>query len=101
MNNQAVYMTSLKAMEIKEVPVPVPTDDQIVVKLDYVGICGSDVHYYEHGKIGSFVVDGDFILGHECAGTIVAVGQTVTHLVVGDRVALEPGSTCGQCEFCK
>lgn len=101
MLNKAVYMTSLKEMEIREIAVPVPTEDQVLIKLDYVGICGSDVHYYEHGKIGSFIVNGDFILGHECAGTIVAIGPTVRSLKVGDRVALEPGSTCGQCEFCK
>jgi len=101
MHNRAVYMTSLKEMEIREIEVPVPVEDQILLKLDYVGICGSDVHYYEHGKIGSFIVNGDFILGHECAGTVVAVGQSVKSLKVGDKVALEPGATCGQCEYCK
>lgn len=101
MYNRAVYMTSPKEMEIREIEVPVPEEDQILLKLDYVGICGSDVHYYEHGKIGSFIVNGDFILGHECAGTVVAVGQTVKNLKVGDKVALEPGATCGQCEYCK
>jgi len=101
MLNKAVYMTSLKNMEAREVPVPEIGDEQVLVKLDYVGICGSDVHYYEHGKIGDFVVDGDFILGHECAGTVVAAGKAVKRLSVGDRVALEPGVTCGQCEYCK
>ena len=101
MRNQAVYMTSLKEMETRELEVPVPEGDQVLVKLDYVGICGSDVHYYEHGRIGDFVVNGDFILGHECAGTVVAAGAGAKHLKPGDRVALEPGATCGQCEFCK
>ena len=80
---------------------PSPGPDEVLVKLEYIGICGSDIHYYEHGKIGDFVVEGDFILGHECAGTIQQVGSNVHHLQVGDRVALERGATCGQCEYCK
>ena len=94
-------MTGLNKMEIREIEVPVPKEGQVLVKLEYVGICGSDVHYLEHGKIGDFVVNGDFILGHECAGTVAAVGPGVKSLKVGDKVALEPGCTCGQCEFCK
>jgi L-iditol 2-dehydrogenase len=101
MNNRAAYMTGLNKMEIRDIAVPVPQEKEVLVKLEYVGICGSDVHYLEHGKIGGFVVNGDFILGHECAGTIAAVGSDVKDLKVGDRVALEPGITCGQCEFCK
>ncbi|WHH56803.1 NAD(P)-dependent alcohol dehydrogenase [Petroclostridium sp. X23] len=101
MENRAVYMTGLNKMEIREIEVPIPKEKEVLVKLEYVGICGSDVHYLEHGRIGDFIVNGDFILGHECAGTIAAVGSGVKNLKVGDKVALEPGCTCGQCEFCK
>lgn len=101
MNNRAAYMTGLNKMEIRDIEMPKLRDKDVLVKLEYVGICGSDVHYLEHGKIGDFVVDGDFILGHECAGTIVELGSGVQNLKVGDKVALEPGVTCGQCEFCK
>lgn len=101
MKNRAAYMTGLNKMEIRDIPMPVLKEKQVLVKLEYVGICGSDVHYLEHGKIGDFIVNGDFILGHECAGTVAAVGTGVENLKVGDRVALEPGCTCGQCEFCK
>lgn len=101
MKNRAVFMTGLEKMEIRDVPVPTPKEKQVIVKLEYVGICGSDVHYLENGRIGDFVVEGDFILGHECAGTVVELGEGVQNLKVGDRVALEPGITCGQCEFCK
>lgn len=101
MKNRAAYMTGLNKLEMREIEVPVPKEKQVLVKLEYVGICGSDVHYLEHGKIGDFIVNGDFILGHECAGTIVAIGSKVEKLKVGDKVALEPGITCGQCEFCK
>ncbi|CAM4348785.1 NAD(P)-dependent alcohol dehydrogenase [Paenibacillus typhae] len=101
MKNRAFYMTELKKMEMREIEMPVPAEGEVIVKLEYVGICGSDVHYLEHGRIGDFVVEGDFILGHECAGKVVQLGSGVKHLQVGDRVALEPGITCGQCEFCK
>lgn len=66
-----------------------------------MGICGSDLDYYETGAIGDYVVKPPFVLGHEPGGTVVEVGKNVTHLKVGDRVALEPGKTCGHCEFCK
>lgn len=101
MKNNAVFMTGLNQMEMRELEVPSIKDNEVLVKLEYVGICGSDVHYLEHGSIGDFVVNGDFILGHECAGEVVELGSKVTHLNLGDKVALEPGCTCGQCEFCK
>ncbi len=101
MKNRAAYMTGINKMEIRDIEVPKLREKDVLVKLEYVGICGSDVHYLEHGKIGDFVVNGDFILGHECAGTVVEIGTGVQNLKVGDKVALEPGITCGQCEFCK
>jgi L-iditol 2-dehydrogenase len=69
LKNRAAFMTGLNKLEIREVSVPEPKEKQVLVKLEYVGICGSDVHYLEYGKIGDFIVNGDFILGHECAGT--------------------------------
>ena len=66
-----------------------PTDVRIAVHT--VGICGSDVHYYTHGKIGPFVVEQPMVLGHEASGTVVEVGAKVTHLKPGDRVCMEPG----------
>ncbi len=101
MKNRAAYMTGINKMEIRDIEVPKLREKDVLVKLEYVGVCGSDVHYLEHGKIGDFIVNGDFILGHECAGTVVEVGSGVQNLQVGDKVALEPGITCGQCEFCK
>lgn len=82
-------------------PVPVPKSGEVLVKLEYVGVCGSDLHYYEHGAIGDLVVEPPFVLGHECSGVVTQLGDGVTHLKVGDRVALEPGKTCGHCEFCR
>lgn len=82
-------------------PIPTPKADEVLVKLEYVGICGSDMHYYETGAIGDYVVKPPFVLGHEPGGTVVGVGNNVRHLKVGDKVALEPGRTCGHCEFCR
>ncbi|GMQ62617.1 NAD(P)-dependent alcohol dehydrogenase [Vallitalea maricola] len=101
MKNKAVYMQGTNNMVFKDVAVPELSPKDVLIKIDTVGICGSDVHYYQHGKIGDFVVNGDFILGHECAGEVVQIGTEVENLVVGDRVCLEPGKTCGKCEFCK
>jgi L-iditol 2-dehydrogenase len=101
MENKAVFMHGTNEMVWKDVPMPTPKLNEVLIKVDVVGVCGSDVHYYQHGKIGDFVVEGDFILGHECAGEVVQVGSEVKSLKVGDRVALEPGKTCGVCEFCK
>lgn len=69
--------------------------------MDCVGICGSDVHYLVHGRIADFVVKEPMIIGHEASGIIAKVGSKVKHLVVGDRVAIEPGVPCRICDFCK
>src|SRR3984957_5210130 len=61
------------------------------IRIHTVGICGSDVHYYQHGRIGPFVVNAPMILGHEASGTVVDKGSAVAHLAVGDRVCMEPG----------
>lgn len=73
-----------------ELPAEVGPHD-VKIAVDTVGVCGSDVHYYTHGKIGPFVVTAPMVLGHEAAGEVVAVGSAVTHLAVGDRVCMEPG----------
>jgi D-xylulose reductase len=65
--------------------------DDVRIKIHTVGICGSDIHYFQHGKIGSFVVKEPMVLGHEASGTIIETGENVTHLKAGDRVCMEPG----------
>ena len=98
---KTAVMTKLKYCEIQQRPIPVPKEDEVLVKIENVGVCGSDLHYYESGRIGNFIVEFPFVLGHEAGGTVVEVGANVKNLKVGDRVALEPGKTCGKCEFCK
>lgn len=100
-NMKVAVMNGIGKMGYLERPIPTPADNEVLVKLEYVGICGSDLHYYETGAIGSYVVEPPFVLGHEPGGVVVEVGKNVKHLKVGDKVALEPGKTCGHCEFCR
>lgn len=100
-NMRVAIMEGIGKMGFTQRPIPTPKEDEVLVKLEYVGICGSDMHYYETGAIGDFVVEPPFVLGHEPGGTVVEVGSKVTHLKVGDRVALEPGKTCGHCRYCR
>ena len=98
---KVAVMNGVGKMGFVEREIPQPADNEVLVKLEYVGICGSDMHYYETGRIGNYVVEPPFVLGHEPGGVVVEVGKNVTHLKVGDRVALEPGKTCGHCEYCR
>ncbi|MDO4447856.1 MAG: NAD(P)-dependent alcohol dehydrogenase [Lachnospiraceae bacterium] len=98
---KVAVMNGIGKIGFEERDIPQPKADEVLVKLEYVGICGSDLHYYETGAIGDYVVEPPFVLGHEPGGVVVEVGENVRHLKVGDRVALEPGKTCGHCEFCK
>lgn len=90
-----------RELRIEEVPVPKPGPGQLLVKILAVGTCGSDVHFYEEGKLGEWTVDGPLVLGHEPSGVIVAVGADVTRRVVGERVSIEPGTPCGRCGECR
>lgn len=98
---KVAVMTDIKKIEFEERAIPTPQKDEVLVKVEYVGVCGSDLHYFEHGRVSNFIVEPPFVLGHESAGVVVEVGEDVHHLKVGDRVALEPGKTCGKCEQCK
>lgn len=88
-------------VSFEERPVPkLQSPHDVLVAVNYTGICGSDVHYWQHGAIGHFVVREPMVLGHESAGTVVEVGAAVTGLRPGDRVALEPGYPCRRCGDC-
>jgi len=89
---KALVLEKAKELRLRDIPMPTemgPNDVKIAMKA--VGVCGSDLHYYEVGKIGSFVVKEPMVLGHEGAGVVVAVGRNVTNLKPGDRVCMEPG----------
>jgi L-iditol 2-dehydrogenase len=100
MQNRAAIMYGTHDIRLEDKPVPEPGSKEVLVEIRAVGVCGSDVHYYEEGRIGSFVVREPLILGHESMGTVVAVGEEATKHKVGERVALEPGVpdlTCREC----
>ncbi len=98
--NRAAVMTGRETIEIQERPVPSPERRQAVVRVEAVGVCGSDTAYFTVGRIGDYVVDGPLVLGHEAAGQVVSVGEEVTSVRVGDRVAIEPGTPCRDCREC-
>ena len=99
--NRAAYMTAVKKIELMETAFLVARKNEVVLKTEYVGICGSDAHFFELGERKGKPFDLPFILGHECAGTVVEVGAEVKNITVGDRVCFEPQLTCGVCEFCR
>ncbi len=89
-------------MELRQVPDPrIEKDTDVLLRIERVGVCGSDVHYFEIGRIGSQVVEYPFIVGHECAGTVVAVGKSVKHVKVGEQVVVEPAVPCHSCDQCR
>ena len=99
-NTEAILVTP-GTMKIQDAPMPEPKDDEVLLKVEYVGICGSDIHGFESGP---FIPPKDpnqkIGLGHECGGTVVGVGSKVKKIKVGDRVNIEPGVPCGKCKFC-
>src|SRR5207302_1571733 len=76
--------------EIEERPILTPAPGDVLIHVSSVGVCGSDTHYYRHGRVGSFVVNAPLVLGHEAAGTIVDVGEGVDRARIGQRVSIEP-----------
>ncbi len=86
---------------LEERPVPHPGPGQVLVEVAAVGVCGSDVHYYRHGRIGSFVVDSPLVLGHEASGRVLEVGPGADNALIGCRVAIEPGVPCRRCRACR
>ena len=89
-------MTAVGRIELADCPMPAAGADEVVVRMEYCGICGSDAHFYKEGRIGKKVAPLPFILGHEVSGYVTECGADVTALQPGDRVALEPGRTLWQ-----
>ena len=88
-------------MAITEIPNPVLLrDDEVKIKMSTIGVCGSDIHYYAEGKIGTQVVQYPFPVGHECSGIIEQIGENVRKVKVGDLVVVDPSVHCGHCDQC-
>jgi len=101
MKNQAAVLYAPHDIRIEERAVPKTGPREVLIEIKAVGVCGSDVHYYEHGRIGTYVVRQPLILGHESSGVIVDVGEGVSRERNGQRVAIEPGVPDGVCRQCR
>ncbi|KAL4895761.1 GroES-like protein [Aspergillus ambiguus] len=101
MSTPALVLHGAKDLRLESKPCPSPADGDVQVAIRATGLCGSDLHYYSHGRNGDFVVREPMCLGHESSGVITAVGPNVTTLQPGDRVALEVGLPCRACTYCQ
>ncbi|KAK4686211.1 D-xylulose reductase, partial [Tremellales sp. Uapishka_1] len=103
-DNPSFVLHGIHKTSFDERPVPTIGDDQVLIQIAKTGICGSDVHYLNHGRIGSFVLEQPMCLGHESSGIVVKLGPSVSPtfgLSVGTKVALEPATVCHTCVYCK
>ncbi|KAF2435888.1 putative xylitol dehydrogenase [Tothia fuscella] len=101
-DNPSFVLQELNKVSFEDRPIPKIEDaHDVIVEVKFTGICGSDVHYWSHGRIGSFILKSPMVLGHESAGIIHSVGSAVKDLKEGDTVAMEPGIPCRHCTHCK
>lgn len=96
-----VVLRAPRQLATDDVATPTPREGEALVRIGQVGVCGSDMHLYRHGGIGSIRLDGPLVIGHECMGEVVAVGPGVASELVGRRVAVEPAIPCGCCRWCE
>ncbi len=97
---KALVLHGIRDLRVHDLPEPEPGPGQVKVRVRAVGVCGSDIHYYKHGRIGDQVVEKPLIVGHEAAGEVVELGPGVEGPAVGRRIAVEPARWCGRCEWC-
>ena len=98
---KAMMLTGIRQMEMRDIPEPmIVNDTDVKIKVTTIGVCGSDVHYYTTGKIGSQVVQYPFPVGHEAAGIVVETGSAVKNVKAGDRIAIDPAMPCWECDQC-
>jgi L-iditol 2-dehydrogenase len=98
---KAALLTAIRKFEIRNVPTPeIRRDNDVRIRIRTVGVCGSDIHYYTAGRIGSQVVEFPFVIGHEAAGIIDKTGSAVSRVRPGQRIAIEPSVSCGECDQC-
>ncbi len=98
---EALVIHSPLDLRVENVPTPVVGPGQVRVRVRAGGICGSDLHYYQHGGFGAIRIQQPMVLGHEVAGVLDEVAPDVRHLAVGQRIAVNPSHACGQCRFCQ
>lgn len=94
-------LTGKQQLEWVERDIPQPGPGELQIKLEYVGVCGSDLHFYHDGRLANWELDGPLALGHEPGGVVSAIGEGVEGFAIGDKVSIEPAVPCGECEDCK
>ena len=94
-------LTGKQTLEWVEREIPQPAKGELQIKLEYVGVCGSDLHFYQEGRLANWTLDGPLALGHEPGGVVSAIGEGVEGFAIGDKVSIEPAVPCGQCENCR
>ncbi len=98
---KTLVLSGIRKLEMVDRPNPQPENpDDVLILIKTVGVCGSDIHYFTEGKIGSQVVEFPFTLGHECSGIVAKVGSAVSRVKIGDLVAIDPSIHCGTCDQC-
>jgi L-iditol 2-dehydrogenase len=98
---KAAFLEKPGHLSVEEVPRPDCPEDMILINIKEVGVCGSDLHYFNEGRIGDHIVTSPHILGHEAAGVVVEVGARASGFQIGDRVSIEPGVPCMACDHCR
>lgn len=98
---RACALVGKKQLQWIEKDIPLPGKGELQIKLEYVGVCGSDLHFYEEGRLANWTLNGPLVLGHEPGGVVTQIGEGVEGFEIGDRVALEPGVPCGECKECR
>ena len=94
-------LTGKQKLEWVERDIPQPGKGELQIKLEYVGVCGSDLHFYQEGQLANWTLDGPLALGHEPGGVVTAIGEGVEGFEIGDKVSIEPAVPCGECEDCR
>lgn len=102
MTNQTAYLDDIRTINIRNSPMPEIGPDDALVKISHITICGSDTHFFDDPTFGGIIKEPKLpiVLGHECSGIVEKIGENVTHLKIGDNVAIEPGVGCGVCGYC-
>jgi len=99
---KAAVLTALRQIEIRDIPKPQIQDGRdVLLKIERVGVCGSDVHYYTTGRIGHQIVQYPYLVGHECSATVAEVGRKVKNIKAGDQVVVDPAVSCHKCPQCR
>ena len=98
---KAIVAHAARDLRIEDHPIPAPGPGEVLIRMARGGICGSDLHYYNHGGFGTVRLREPMVLGHEVAGHVIALGHGVTGLAEGDLVAISPSRPCHDCEYCR